>query len=553
MRGGAGGGAGRGALAVRAPWRRVALVVALALAAAAVFVAAQPPGSREAGEDVYRDVDRFISVLQYIRNYYVDEIDDDELVKAAIKRMLADLDPHTQYLDGASLSDLKVGTTGKYSGVGMEISTRRGHPVVVSPMEGTPAERAGLRTGDVIVSIDGADTYGMLLQDVSGALKGPAGTSVKVTVRRTGEADPIDFTVVRDVIHIPNISMCAVIEPGIGYVRLNHFAAGTAKELDSCLDRLEAKGIAGLILDLRGNPGGLLLEATRVCEQFLPEGKLLVATRGRKAGESVEYLSRSPRTRKALPMVLLVDGGTASAAEIVAGAIQDWDLGLIVGEVTFGKGSVQRVMELGGNQALKLTTSYYFTPSGRCIHNRGKEEGAEDGAQASEGPLTEAPGLEDGTSAGDEGKAEEFFTAGGRAVRGGGGIAPDVLVEPRKPTRLETLLERRGLFFDFAVDYAEKNQEIEPAEVTPEMIDSFRELALDEGLSFEESEFESAREFISLGIRRELARRVGGDDAARRVAMEADVALKAAVEILNRAKGGENLFELAADYNESRR
>jgi carboxyl-terminal processing protease len=526
------------------------VLAALGAAAAAVFVAAQPPGARDAAGDVYRDIDRFVSVLQHIRNYYVDETDDEELIRGAIKRMLADLDPHTQYLDGTSLSNLKVGTTGKYSGVGMEISTRRGHPVVVSPMEGTPAERAGLRTGDVIVNIDGHETYGMLLQDVSGALKGPAGTSVTLTVQRRGETGPIDFKVVRDVIHIPNISMCTVIEPGIGYVRMNRFAAGTAKELSSCLDRLEGEGITGLIVDLRGNPGGLLLEATRACEQFLPEGKLVVSTRGRVSGESVEYLSRSSRTRVSLPMVVLVDGGTASAAEIVAGAIQDWDLGLIVGEVTFGKGSVQRVMELGGSQALKLTTSYYYTPSGRCIHNRAKEEGEATAGEsgAPNGTYDSA----DTTSAGG-GEVEEYFTAGGRVVRGGGGIAPDVRVKPVDLSRFERTLERRGLFFDFAVDYAGKNPDLALDGVTPETIESFREFILDEGVSFDEGEFESAREFMTLGIRRELARRTSGDEGARLVAMEGDRAVGTAVRLLKEAKRPRDLFELAAQYNGDRR
>jgi carboxyl-terminal processing protease len=523
------------------------VLAALAAATAVVFVAARPPGERNAG-DVYSDVDRFISVLQHIRGYYVDETDDDELIKGAIKRMLADLDPHTQYLEGSSLSELKVGTTGKYSGVGMEISTRRGHPIVVSPMEGTPAERAGLRTGDVIMSIDGHETYGMLLQDISGALKGPAGTSVTLTVRRRGETDPIDFTVVRDVIHIPNISMCTVIEPKIGYVRMNRFAAGTARELGSCLDRLEAGGITGLVLDLRGNPGGLLLEATRACEQFLPEGRLVVSTRGRVSGESVEYLSRSTGTRVSLPMAVLVDGGTASAAEIVAGAIQDWDLGLIVGDVTFGKGSVQRVMELGGNQALKLTTSYYYTPSGRCIHNRSKEENGNGEAPGEDG-ADESAGSADTTSAGGGGR---YFTAAGRAVRGGGGITPDVIVKRAHPSRFERTLESRGLFFDFAVDYAVKNPDLAPAAVSAETIRSFREFILDEGVSFDESEFESARGFISLGIRRELARRADGDEGARLVALRGDSTVATAVRLLRDAKRPGDVFELAERYNEER-
>ncbi len=528
--------------------RRVLGALAVAAAAAVTIVAAKSPGQEKS--DVYSDVDRFVSVLQHISNYYVDDINDEELLRAAIKRMLGDLDPHTQFLESSDLRNLRVGTTGKYSGLGIEVSTRRGYPVIVSPMEGTPAQRAGLQTGDLIVAIDGDDTFGMLLQDVSKLLRGPAGTSVNLTVRRRGEPEAIEFNVVRDIIHIPNISTCTVIGRDVGYVRLTHYAAGTASELDECFDELESQGVKGMILDLRGNPGGLLLEAVKVCEQFLPQGKLLVFTRGRISGESVEYISESPRSRKDIPLVVLVDGGTASAAEIVAGAIQDWDLGLVLGTVTFGKGSVQRVIDLGGDQALKLTTSHYYTPSGRCIHRKTEDEEplqriVSDAADEPVLPPDEVPVEPEG--------GEEFRTAGGRTVLGGGGITPDLIIEPTEIPKLAVEVERRRLPFNFAVDYIGKNPEVLRPEVTDEMMLGFKEFILDEGVTLDEGEYQAARDALSLALSRELSRRLHGDEEATLVALKGDRMIQAAVEILSVAEGTADLFREAAARGESGR
>jgi carboxyl-terminal processing protease len=489
------------------------------------------PGHTGRGDDAYRDIDRFVEVLQHIRAYYVDEVDDEDLMRAAVKQMLADLDPHSQLLEGEQYGDLKVGTKGTYTGVGMEVSTRRGYPVVVSPMEGTPAQNAGLQTGDFIVAIDGRDTFGLSLGDAVGMLRGPRGTSVALTVQREGESERLEFAVVRDVVRIPSISACGVLEGGIGYTRITRFSEQAAQELADCLEGVEADSLRGLVLDLRGNPGGLLMEAVKVCELFVPEGNLLVSTRGRMESESMEYVSRSERTLDSVPLVVLVDGGSASAAEIVAGAIQDWDLGLIVGEPTFGKGSVQRVIPLGETKALKLTTSYYFTPSGRCIHKFDDSSAAEDAVVHMDN------------------KNGEYLTSGGRKVFGGGGIKPDVVVSPTPLPPLVRRINGRGLFLSFAVDYVGKRgaPAAADAEVTPETLSAFKKYLGDEALPFEDEEFESARDAIALGIRREIARRVEGDARANLVAAEGDAQLAAAVRLLRKAGDREHLLKLALD------
>jgi carboxyl-terminal processing protease len=382
----------------------------------------------------------------------------------------------------------------------------------------------------------------LLLQDAVRMLRGPKGAPVALTVQREGEPEHMEFTVVRDVIRIPSISLCAVIEGDIGYVKVTRYSEHVAAELEACLQGLDAEGITGLVLDFRGNPGGLLIEAVRVCELFVPEGSLLVSTRGRLDSESVDYVSRSKLTRDGLPLVILVDGGTASAAEIVAGAIQDWDLGLILGEQTFGKGSVQRVLSIDEGRALKLTTSHYFTPSGRCIHRGEAEETADEtaGLEPGGGGTGEASGQKESR------KPHEYETAGGRKVFGGGGITPDVVVSSSKLPELVRRIRGRGLFFSFAVDYIGKHEEIGEAAVTGETLSAFEEYLLDEGLSFENEEFGSAEEAISLGIRVELARKLEGDAQASLVAAEGDAQLAAAVELLNKAGDTEHLLRLAA-------
>lgn len=519
-------------------------LIALAPVAFTALGAADPADSTKHQSDIYSDVDRFVRALQYIRHYYVDETDDRELMRSAIRKMLGDLDPHTQFLEAGQLRSLRTGTTGKYSGVGMEMSIRRGYPVVVSPMEGTPASRAGIRTGDLIINVGGMDTFGMLLQEVADALMGPAGTGVTMTVSRPGEPEPLEFSLIRDVIHVSSLPLCTVVDSNVGYVRVARYAQGTASELDACLDDLESQGVKGVILDFRGNPGGLLLEAVAVCEQFLPEGKLLVFTRGRRISESVEYISQSERTRDDLPLVVLVNGGTASAAEIVAGAIQDWDLGLIVGEETFGKGSVQRVIDMAGEQALKMTTSYYYTPSGRCIHRVADDivPGEEELGEYERGYRMEA---EQGAAP----QREEYLTSAGRVVYGGGGIGPDVIVDPAERDELLDKVEGRGLFFSFAVEHKGDVPAPEDTSATSGVMADFKEFLLDEGLEFSDEEFEAALPMLALGVRRELSRRLLGQDAATLIAMEGDRQLQVAIELIRDASGEADLFELAKKYN----
>ena len=293
-------------------------------------------------------------------------------MRAAIEGMLRQLDAYSQYFDEEGLRQLRQDTTGRFAGLGITVGIMEQTPVVIAPIEGTPADRAGLLPGDLIVAIEGRATYGRSLEEVVTELRGEPGSSVRITIRRRGEIANWDVVIVREMIRIRSVAVSEEILPGIGFIsmRQTRFSEETSAEMEAALEQLFARGVKGLILDLRGNPGGLLSQATEVADLFLPKGAPIVSVRERAGRrQETKHSERRPPAAK-VPLVILIDGGSASAAEIVAGAVQDNDRGLVVGTTSFGKGSVQTIFDLSDHAraALKLTTALYFTPSGRSIH-----------------------------------------------------------------------------------------------------------------------------------------------------------------------------------------
>jgi carboxyl-terminal processing protease len=355
--------------------RRVALlaaglVIGLGLGLARGVLADKPPAP---AQDVpWQDARLLAEVLERVEREYVEPVDDHQLLQAAIRGMVSSLDPYSAYLDGDEYDDIKISSSGQYSGLGIEVSMEDGQVVVVAPLDGSPAATAGIRSGDVIATIDGVPVNTTALTDTIGRMRGEEGTSVKIGILREGSTEPLEFTLKRSRVQLHSVSS-ELPQAGYGYVRIAQFSETTGEELNAAMSALRTKNgapLKGLVLDLRNNPGGVLEAAVAVADAFLDSG-VIVSAKGRTAESKFEMSATPGDDLNGAPLVVLVNGGSASAAEIVAGALKDHHRATLMGRTTFGKGSVQTVMPLGGDRAIKLTTSLYYTPSGISINHRG--------------------------------------------------------------------------------------------------------------------------------------------------------------------------------------
>ena len=321
----------------------------------------------------YKKLKVFSEALHYILTSYVEPVKSKELVYGAIKGMVGELDPHSAFLTPDMFKEMQVETKGEFGGLGIEITIRKGKLTVVSPIEGTPAYMAGVKAGDIIVKIDGESTEGITLMEAVKKLRGPKGTKVTITIMREGLEKPLDITITRDIIKIKSVRYRMEDPKGkVGYVKVRAFREHTSRDLKRAIEDLRAQGMKALVLDLRNDPGGLLSQAVKVSDLLLPKGRLIVYTKGRTKEDQMRFVSQcKPLLPVSFPMVVLVNAGSASASEIVSGALQDWHRAVIMGERTFGKGSVQTIFPLSDGSALKLTTAEYYTPKGRSIQEEG--------------------------------------------------------------------------------------------------------------------------------------------------------------------------------------
>ncbi|MCX5708183.1 MAG: S41 family peptidase [Candidatus Omnitrophica bacterium] len=326
---------------------------------------------KKKNNDLFKQVELFSDTLAIIQSDYVDEIKPKDLIYGALKGMLSSLDPHSQFMDPDTYNELKVDTEGKFGGLGIEITVKDGLLTVVSPIEDTPAWKAGLKAKDRIVKINNDLTRDMTLTDAVKKLRGKVGESVTITVLRESEKKLLEFKIVRGVIKIQDIKGARILEDGIGYIRLVEFRENTAQDMDKALDKLKKSGLNAIILDLRNNPGGLLDSAVEVSERFLKKGKIIVSTKGRIVSQNMEFTAGYSKPILDMPMVVLINEGSASGSEIVAGAMKDYNRAIILGVKSFGKGSVQTIIPLTDGSALRLTTSKYFTPANKMIHGIG--------------------------------------------------------------------------------------------------------------------------------------------------------------------------------------
>jgi len=345
----------------------------LVLVAVTLFLLIAPGGVQHgvtAVEDTYGQLKVFTEVLSLVQSQYVDQVNPKDLVYSGIRGMLEALDPHSAFLPPDLFKEMQIETQGSFGGLGIEITVKDRQLTVVAPIEGTPADRAGIQSGDRIIKIDGAPTQDMTLMEAVRKMRGVQGTGVTLTILRGDSKEPFDVSLVRETIEVKSIKF-QELGDGIGYVRITSFVERTGKDLKQALEKLQKTGLTALVLDLRNNPGGLLNQAVQVSELFLEKGQLIVYTSGREKDQNLRFTAEGRNGVPKFPIVVLVNGGSASASEIVAGALQDWKRALILGTPTFGKGSVQTVIPLSDGSGLKLTTAKYFTPKGRSIHGSG--------------------------------------------------------------------------------------------------------------------------------------------------------------------------------------
>jgi carboxyl-terminal processing protease len=492
--------------------------------------------------DLQQSVRSFTNVLSVVERNYADPVDVDKAIyDGAIPGMLRVLDPHSNFFDPRQYALFREEQQGKYYGVGMTVSGRENQTVVLAPFVGSPAYKAGIRPGDVILKVDGKDCLGLTTTEVADMLKGPKGTTVHISLGREGWEKPIDVTVVRDEIPRPGVEYFTMVKPGIGYVRVSTFNETTDADLSDALKQLDVSKLDGLIIDLRGNGGGLLNQAVGMADMFLDKNELVVSHRGRSSPERRYYAVRGNQGIT-VPLIVLVNGQSASASEIVAGAIQDHDRGLIVGETSFGKGLVQTQFPLSEDTALLLTTARYYTPSGRLIQRDYKNISLYDYHYNPQPPR--APDVK--------------LTDSGRQVFGEGGITPDDIVPVPKPDEFQQTLLRRGVFYpfqqgvgDFTRYFLGSRPEIsKDFTVDDSVLNQFRKYLDQQHIRFTEPDIQDNLAWLKWKIKREVFTSVFGLNEGYKVELQSDPQLQKAVELIPQAKAlYQNARKIVAERN----
>ena len=436
--------------------------------------------------DVYRELARsqrlINEVYKSLITRYADRLDTEKFTKIVINNILDDLDPYTVYMEEDEKEGLDLLTKGKYGGVGINLGVREKKLTVISPMDNSPAKRKGVISGDIIVKIDGLLTKEMSLDDAAKHIRGPKGTDVTLSIKRFGDEKLIDFTLTRDNITVKDVAYTGMLDDETGYIRLTRFSKNSGPEMRSAIKNLQTESVSRIVIDLRDNPGGLLQSAIEILDMMTPKGSTLLSTKGRLPESNKHYISRKdPILGEDTKIAILINEGSASASEIIAGAVQDLDRGVIIGTRSFGKGLVQSVYGLDGSgkRNLKVTTAKYYIPSGRLIQKPGY--------------------IDDEVIINDDQEDSLFYTIGGRKVNGGGGIAPDYEVEMPKVTPLVLECWRKGLFFNFAQERQHRYETYDDALVDVTILDDFKSYLDNQDIDVNtngEKDLEKAREKI---------------------------------------------------------
>jgi carboxyl-terminal processing protease len=462
--------------------------------AAGFFSQLQGDSAKDRYFEVSQNIKLFGRIYKAVTDRYIEEIDAEKFIRAGIDGMLNELDPYSVYLEKEGSDEIRLMTRGKYYGVGMRIVMRNGWATVAEqPFPNSPAARAGIREGDQIIQVDGESTKNLNLSETASRLRGTEkGSEVQVKIKRVGEEEPLLFTLIRDEIVITEIEYSGFVEPGIGLIKLSRFNRGAGDQVGEAITSLKEQGMEALILDLRGNPGGLLDIAVEVADHFVAKGELIVYKQGRFDNSKQEYHSRHESTWGEKPLVILVNELSASASEIVAGAMQDLDRAIIIGSKTYGKGLVQTVVPLDrrGEKQLKITTDAYFIPSGRLIQ---RDDVFKSGPQSVF--LDEPEKKEDKIDDLVEGDEKPFYTQNRRTVYGHGGITPDIKQENFKLNRYEIELIRKSMFFNFSLKYAAEHPDLSREfEVNDQVLDSFDSFLQEKQFDYKPNGYEAIEE-----------------------------------------------------------
>jgi carboxyl-terminal processing protease len=454
------------------------IVIVLLCTLSLVFIA-----SNDKDFKIAKNLDIFITLFREVDLYYVDEKDPEDLINSSIEGMLGSLDPYTNFIPESEMDDFKFMTTGQYGGIGALIRKGGDYTIISEPYEGFPAQKAGLRSGDTLFSINGISTKGKSINEASEMLKGTPNTELKLVLKRIGDTTTFEKTFLREKITIKNVPYCGFVDNGIGYIRLGSFTQDAAKEVRKAYIDLKQQGAKSIILDLRGNPGGLLNEAVEVANIWVNKGQEIVSTRGKAKQWDNVYVTDKAAADTSIQIAVLVNRGSASASEIVAGALQDLDRAIVVGQRTFGKGLVQTTRPLSYKTYLKVTTAKYYIPSGRCIQALDYAHRNQDGS------VGHVP----------DSLISEFKTKNGRSVYDGGGINPDITIDAPQLANITYSLYTNNLIFDYATYFAAKYDSIDPPDkftIPNEIYTDFRNFIKDKKFDYNTSSYEKLNDLI---------------------------------------------------------
>ena len=505
------------------------------------------------GDTMYDQVNKFRDILSLADKYYIEKVDTPKLTEAAIRGMLDQLDPHSDYLPPVTYTQVAEGFRGKFEGIGIAFRVLNDTILVMETIGGGPSARIGVLSNDRIVRINDSSAVGYSNNDVMSRLKGPKGTKVKISIKRPGSKDLLDFVIVRDEILQNSVDISMMVSGEIGYISVNKFNERTSDEMGKALAELKRQGMKRLILDLRYNPGGFLEEAFRMADLFLDGGtkdnpRKIVYTKARRSEFDDAFFAQTGQAYENLPLIVMITNFSASASEIVAGAIQDWDRGLVVGETSFGKGLVQRQWKLGDDSALRLTIAKYYTPSGRLIQREyaGKEK-TEYQREAFEREEAEGENLNH-TVEGDSSKPI-FHTSGGRVVYGGGGITPDYVVKGQPLTPFTQTILRRGLVEQFAVSLLDAEGSTlrskyvgdfslfrDSFSISDPMMKNFRSSLQQSDVKIDEKEYQTDLVYLKLRLKATIARSFWGNEGWYPLMLTADAQFQKALTLFPEAE-----------------